>query len=205
MSRLAIGDLAWCDINGTLVFLDIANDRYFSLTEAENNIMRDQFVPSDGTRWHQPCWIPKPLALAPVEMASDAFDSQPFNLARVARAMWVQRRVEQRLAIRGFRAIISHFRDAADTRACTHAMSCDAARKTIAAFEHSRLIRTAADRCLPRSIALAMCLLANGVRSHVVIGVKLGPFAAHCWVQADGEALNESVAEVQRYQPILAI
>jgi len=81
----------------------------------------------------------------------------------------------------------------------------DAAQKTISAFHHSKLVRTAADRCLPRSIALALGLAAHCVRAHVVIGVRIAPFGAHCWVQAGNEILNESVEEVLLYTPILAI
>jgi len=80
-----------------------------------------------------------------------------------------------------------------------------AGARTIRAFEHARLIRSAADRCLPRSIALALGLAARGCRAHVVIGVKLAPFAAHCWAQAGDEVLNDSAEEVQRYTPILVV
>jgi Transglutaminase-like superfamily len=187
MIRLDSDDLAWCNIDGVLVFLDIVKDRYFTLADKENQLTRDELASTGDAHWHQPSWLPKPSGLAPVLTTSDALDSYPFNLAGVARAMWVQRRVEHRLAAKGFAEIIAYL------------------HTTISSFAHSQLIRTAADRCLPRSIALALCLAARGVRAHVVIGVKLRPFGAHCWVQADGQTLNESVAEVHRYEPILVI
>ena len=205
MINLDIDELAWCEIDGVLVFLDIVKDRYFTLADTENQVMRDRFALSGEARWHQPSWLPKPSDLAPVLTTSDALDSYPFNVAGVARAMWVQRRVEQRLAAKGFAEIISYLHKTINSRPCPDDASSQVAGKTIAAFAHSRLIRTAADRCLPRSIALALCLAARGVCAHVVIGVKLRPFGAHCWVQADGQTLNESVAEVHRYQPILVI
>ena len=83
-------------------------------------------------------------------------------------------------------------------------MGRDAAR-TIRAFEYARLLRTAADRCLPRSIALALCLASDGMRANVVVGVRLAPFGAHCWVQQGGDVLNDSVEEVLCYRPILVI
>jgi len=205
MIRLDSDELAWCEIDGVLVFLDIVKDRYFTLADAENQAMRDQFALTGDARWHQPSWLSKPPDLAPARTTSDALDSYPFNLAGVARAMWVQRRVEQRLAARGFAEIISYLHKTINSRPCPEHVSSEVAGKTIAAFSHSRLIRTAADRCLPRSIALALCLIAKGVRAQVVIGVKLRPFGAHCWLQAEGQTLNESVAEVHRYQPILVI
>jgi Transglutaminase-like superfamily len=205
MIRLDSDDLAWCNIDGVLVFLDIVKDRYFTLADAENQSMHDKIASTGDAHWHQPSWLPKPSGLAPVLTTSDALDSYPFNLAGVARAMWVQRRVEHRLAAKGFAEIISYLHMTINSRPCSEHASSEVAGRTIAAFAHSQLIRTAADRCLPRSIALALCLAARGVRAHVVIGVKLRPFGAHCWVQADGQTLNESVAEVHRYEPILVI
>lgn len=75
----------------------------------------------------------------------------------------------------------------------------------VRAFEQARLLRSTADRCLPRSIALALCLTAKQCRVHVVLGVKLAPFSAHCWVQDGGAVLNDSLEEVQRYSPILVV
>lgn len=205
MIRLDSDELAWCEIDGVLVFLDIVKDRYFTLADTENQLARDELAMTSGGGQHQPSWLSKPPDLTPARTTSDAPDSYPFNLAGVARAMWVQRRVEQRLAAKGFAETISHLHKTLNSRPCPTNASSEGAGKTIAAFAHSRLIRTAADRCLPRSIALALCLIAKGVRAQVVIGVKLKPFGAHCWVQADGQTLNESVAEVHRYQPILVI
>lgn len=205
MIRLDSNELAWCEIDGVLVFLDIAKDRYFRLGDAENEALRNEFALTGDAGWHQPSRLSKPSNLTPVRTTSNALDSYPFNLAGVARAMWVQRRVEQRLAARGFAEIISHLHKTLNSRPCPDDASSEVAGRAIAAFSHSRLIRTAADRCLPRSIALALCLIAKGIRAQVVIGVKLRPFGAHCWVQADGQTLNESVAEVHRYQPILVI
>lgn len=205
MHHFDSSDLAWCEIDGTLVFLNIANDRYFQLADADNRMMLDRIERSALGRSHQPSWLPKPSALSSALRTSAAIESGPFSLAEVARAMWVQRRVERRLAARGFASMLTYLSQSLDSRSPVLTGSDEAACRTIAAFEHSRLIRTAADRCLPRSIALALCLAARGVRAHVVIGVAIAPFAAHCWVQAGDEILNESVAEVLRYQPILVI
>jgi hypothetical protein len=75
----------------------------------------------------------------------------------------------------------------------------------VKAFESGALIRSAVDRCLPRSIALARVLARYGCRCEVVLGVKLRPFAAHCWVQTEQLVLNESVEEAARYTPILIL
>ena len=37
----------------------------------------------------------------------------------------------------------------------------------------------------------------------VVLAVKLGPFAAHCWTQIGDQVLNDTPEEVARFTPIL--
>lgn len=81
----------------------------------------------------------------------------------------------------------------------------DAGAAMVRAFEQAKLLRTAADRCLPRSIALAGCLAAVDDPCHVILGVTSPPFGAHCWVQKGDVVLNDSHEEVQRYTPILVV
>jgi hypothetical protein len=205
MLAAAYRDLAFCEIDGTLIFLDIANDRYFRLPDIRNDAALLEIDRGGLQRWHQPQTFPKPSDWTVAGRASDAIDSGPFRIADVARALWMQRRAERRLARRGFAAFLAEARQAAESRPARCALSSAMARRTIRAFEQARLLRTAADRCLPRSVALMLCLAACSVRTHIVIGVTLAPFAAHCWVQAGDEVLNDSVEETARYTPILIL
>ena len=59
--------------------------------------------------------------------------------------------------------------------------------------------------CLFDSIALAEFLASYGAYPTVVLAVRTSPFAAHCWVQHEGLVLNDSVANVREFFPILAI
>ncbi len=205
MRNLDFENLAYCEINGTLIFLDIINDRYFQLADRENRIVVDSLQQSGGADWHQPSWLPKPPDIKYVQRASDSIGEGPFNLAEVARALWVQRRVERRLASSGFASTLRHLSELLNSGSYHRSISSNGVCRTISAFGQSRLIRSAADRCLARSIALAICLAARGFRAEVFIGVKLAPFGAHCWVQAGEEILNDSVEEAMRYKIIVAI
>lgn len=205
MQRLNSTEQAWCQIDGTLIFLDIARDRYFQLTDRENHDMLGQIQLAGLPTSHQPASLPPPSALMWAKRTSDAIGKGDFNLGEVARALWVQRRVERRLKAQGFGPTLCHLCQLLNSRHSDMPVSADAARRVISAFDHVGLIRTAADRCLPRSIALAICLASRGVSVQLVIGVKIAPFGAHCWVQAGDEVLNETVEEALRYQPILAI
>ena len=198
-------DLAYCEISGTLVFLDIARDRYFCLTEPRNSEALAYLDRLGLVRHRQPIRRSQANAeLLPVA-ASAAIEEGPFRIADIARAIWVQRRVEKRVASRSFQSVISDLVAVLQIRPYKRSGPTRNPTRMIRAFEHARLLRTAADRCLPRSIALALCLASDGVRANVIIGVKLAPFGAHCWAQQGTDVLNDSVEEVLRYRPILVI
>lgn len=197
-------NLAWCMIDGTVVFLDITADRYFRLTEAEN----DRFLAETGwgaTGPQQPASFPLPHTWKPPQGRSPAMDEGPFRLGDVAGALWTQRRVERRLAARSFKQMLQESSVIVGSRSSGPLVDRELAARTIRAFQLARLLRTAADRCLPRSIALALCLTRRQYRAHVVLGVKLAPFAAHCWAQNHDEVLNDELEEVRRYTPILVL
>lgn len=60
------------------------------------------------------------------------------------------------------------------------------------------------DRCLMKSIALYRLLLRKGITAELVIGVRLAPFSAHCWVQKDGAVLNDRFERVRLFTPIVS-
>lgn len=195
---------AWCVIDRTAVFLDIGEDRYFRLAETEN----ERFLAGAGSGLagpHQPASFPLPSSWQPPLRRNPAMDEGQFRLGDVAGALWMQRRVERRLAARSFERVLTELRDTLDSRSPAGSMEPERAARQIRAFQLARLLRTGADRCLPRSIALALCLARHRCRAHVVLGVKLAPFAAHCWAQSHDEVLNDELEEVRRYTPIIVL
>ncbi|MBD3774932.1 MAG: lasso peptide biosynthesis B2 protein [Rhodobacteraceae bacterium] len=194
--------LAWCEIDGQAIFLDIAGDRYFRLDGQDNRAFLDQAVGPGRERWHQPDALPRPPDWQAPRRTCPDMQQGPFRLADVAQAMWMQRRVERRLASHPLANVLFDTHRLLRPRA----VACEQAQaRMVRAFEYARLLRTAADRCLPRSLALALCLAARDVPAHVVIGVKLAPFAAHCWVQRGDMVLGDTAEEALRYTPILVL
>jgi hypothetical protein len=59
--------------------------------------------------------------------------------------------------------------------------------------------------CLYDSLALIEFLARYQVFPTWVFGIKLEPWGAHCWIQADEYTFNETVEEAVRYTPIMAI
>lgn len=205
MSELERADLAWCRIGDQLIFLDIAKDRYFRLPGERNRSIVDFLDASSRKDWQQPAILPRPENWQFPQQASPSIGTGQFRLAEVARALWVQRRIEKRLASRPFAAVLAELRLLVTTRTADTQSLGGKGADCVRGFEYARLFRTAANHCLPRSIALASCLAARGVRSHLVLGVRTLPFAAHCWVQQGTSVLNDSLEEVQRFHPILVV
>lgn len=57
--------------------------------------------------------------------------------------------------------------------------------------------------CLVRSALLMRFLRASGLDADWVFGVRLHPFAAHCWVQVNDVCLNDDVERLSAYAPVM--
>ncbi len=196
-------DTAWCRIGNQLVFLDIAGDRYFRLPEEENRGLIETLNHNSGPRWHQPPRFTLPADWS--EPLGSAKPAREFRLTLVAKALWVQRRIEKRITSRSLMTVLCELSELIETHTQPSPELSVEGQAMVSAFEQARLIRTAADRCLPRSIALSICLASSGDRSRIVIGVRTPPFGAHCWTQKGSEVLNDSLEEVRRFEPILVV
>ncbi|WP_176342125.1 lasso peptide biosynthesis B2 protein [Sphingobium sp. GW456-12-10-14-TSB1] len=73
-----------------------------------------------------------------------------------------------------------------------------------AAFLQAQRFISAADQCLPRSLAMAAMLDSLGHTPTVVMGVQL-PFAAHCWVQCENRVVSDPLERIADFKPILAL
>jgi hypothetical protein len=123
----------------------------------------------------------------------------------IARAVAAQRRAQ---------AEIRHGRlaDLVRTAARDRALSAPegsnadaAARRVAAAFESAALILRKADQCLPRALAARTLGQRLGIRATVVFGVRLDPFAAHCWAQWHDAVIVGDLEEVRLFMPILVV
>lgn len=212
--------LSFCIIDERPVFLDFAFDRYFGLKPAtgttfvqlaggrfdlasdaaalEPLVERGLLLPIPGGTVPQPCSpppVPDASLLDAVGVRPSAFEHlrATAHLARAAMALkrgrlgpYVTRITE--LKRRGGR------RDEPRIAA------------TVAdAYERLALVTAAHDRCLVRSLAVARHLAAAGVNADLVFGVRLRPFAAHCWVQIGRALVNDRVETVRTFTPIRVV
>lgn len=203
--ELERSDLAWARIGDQIIFLDIADDRYFRLPDDRNRAAIEALGRNTDAVSHQPARYPLPPEWRSPQEGAPERSRDEFKLAHVAKALWTQRRVEKRIAAKSLAVVLDDLRELVRRRTKQSEELSDTGQAMLRAFDQARLIRTAADRCLARSIALSICLAASGDRSRIVMGVRSPPFGAHCWTQKDRIFLNDSLEEVLRYQPILVV
>ena len=60
-------------------------------------------------------------------------------------------------------------------------------------------------RCVPDSLGLMRCLWRRGHDADLYFGVRLDPFAAHCWVQAGDLLLTDPVDSVAEFTPVFRL
>lgn len=205
LSTLDMSTLSWCRIGEHLVFLDVTQDRYFRLPKTKAREFFDRPQSEAITDWRQPDFLPRPADWQQPSTASSIQEKSGFSLGRVAQALWLQRRLEMRLASKHFRTILEDHRRFVERKTSQAIGLSSSGVDIVRAFAQARLLRTSADRCLARSLALSSNLAATGDLSRVVLGVSLHPFSAHCWVQQGATVLNESIEEVRRHTPILVV
>ncbi len=211
-----------CDVAGSLVFLDLPADRYFLLapslntaclrlcsghdTDPTNQLAIHRLVDRDIVRSIDGAIRPTlcaPLAChtptgrnrgieatsssvitALAQYAFAAVDLKCRSLDRVlngiARSWLCKKRV---LGVRSAR---------------------DPAEVACAFMAADRLI-TLRGHCLVRSIAITRTMVARGVAPDLVLGVKLRPFEAHCWVQHDNMLISDDPGTVAPFTPILIV
>lgn len=214
--------ISFCSVDGRLLFLDVIADRYFCLSAPAENcflglvgtggrvayrgdaldalISRGMLVEAPTPAPFKPCTLP----LLPVESVLD----QPLPRGSVLQAAGAMSRlaaVRLRLKIAGLALTLSAI-SVMKTRPASASGNPDMLLcQTMAGFGRAAGIATILDNCLGQSIAIAHDMLARGLRPDVVLGVRLGPFNAHCWVQYENRLVNDRFDMVRTFTPILLI
>mgnify|MGYP002403419543 CR=1 FL=1 len=218
--RLRAG-VHFCDVGGRLVFLDLGQDRYFCLSDrAEAEFRRAALGAGEEPAGDRAVsrlvatglLVETPHANAPLACPSlptptaSALDLRTGEVraSEVACALAAVLRARVALHVRGLARVLRSIERRGDD-----AHNVDAPTDGIAAvaamFERTAAWTRSHDQCLPRSIAVARRLRSLGLHANLVIGVQLRPFAAHCWVQAGEQVVNDRIDQVRPFQPILVI
>lgn len=217
-------DLSFCRVDEHFVFLDIDNDRYFSLPYPmertlasylegnrapeldiggliERRILVDQRRAAIGGRKNT-----KPAARSAMEAHIPAQKLRPSDLLEVL-AIVLRTRLELKLFTlkRVLDGLGAGRRFPAAPITPLAALLEHRLLDAAAIFRHARLYVPVDMRCLLDSIAMAKFLRRRQLHAYVVFGVALDPFSAHCWVQLDDYVLNDTVGNVNSHTPIRVV
>lgn len=211
---------SFCQCQGRFIFLDLERERYFALSAEANRAFRKWMAGAGlssedertlGTLAQQglliecadcaiptACRPPRPPSQSPLESSAGAGLTEMFWA--LARLLAARHAVKRKPLLRVLDGLA---RRKARVGLCEPMQ--DELAEIGAAFRRAAFLATPLDQCLPRSLAAAHMLLDRGCRSELVIGVRVQPFAAHCWLQSGSILVNETVEEVRNFTPILVV
>lgn len=211
--------ISCCRLSGRLIFLDRQKDRYFGLSDPLEQAMSAMIEGRPLEADRITALIEHGLIVertgGPDQLAPIAWPVAGRSLLevtpapRTVRAM-IAPAARQRLArwgigFAGFDRMIRRL-ERAKTR-LKPGRDADVSRVAEIAERHrsAAIIASALGQCFPNSYALARELISKGVAVDLVLGVKLRPFEAHCWVELDGAIVNDSTDTIAKFAPILVI
>ena len=220
MTHYAVRDgLSFCQIDGRFVFLDVDNDRYFRLTDSMDRALASYLegdeTPDPGMRGliegnilvDQPDMATGGLrrivsaTRSAMEVPLSTRKPRPLDVMEV---LAIVLRTQAALKLSTLKVVLDRL--AQPLQAKPLAAELERRLSDVAAvFRRARLYVPVDMCCLLDSIALATFLRKRQLHAHVVFGVALDPFSAHCWVQAGDLVLNDTVGNVNSHTPIRVV
>lgn len=213
--RLRTG-LSFCRIDNRTLFLDLQADRYFGLSAPLDTAFQtlldtggadpalailvemDILIPNPEDRLPSPCPAASPGPILPPPLEPHARPSLlAIAVAIITRAHWALR-----VRYCPLTANIDRLARRKDALASGPRPTSATIARLAEAHRRAGLILSARDQCLPTSMALMAALTARGANPTLVLGVKLDPFQAHCWVELAGTVLNDAPDHVRPFTPI---
>ena len=208
--------LSFCAIDGALVFLDIAADRYFMLSRRDDDLVRSlidrpiaDWPDEAKARLRQLGFLAdppesgaalRPMASLPCLQDHRADPARSANPGTVASVAWQLFRIRRALDRGRLAQLLDHHGAARRTmrptppkRRLTTELSVFAAARMAVPIRHN---------CLLDSLALCVFLASRAHHATLVIGVRIAPFRAHAWVQQGTALLNDDCERVNNFTPI---
>lgn len=201
-----------CRERDTIVFLDLRRDRYFSISAARapailgvyeegSGAAREQLlamglVAEEGEAAAEPPPVKPHASLLPIETDAHADLSAlaTFWAACTSASIALARkRLDRTLA------------SLARAKGRPRSEASSDVRTTVALFESLRPWFPRDRVCLFDSLALMRFLLARGNSADLVMGVRTGPFSAHCWVETEGVVLSDTLEQCVSFTPIACV
>lgn len=223
-----------CVVDDQIVVLDLRHDKYLSLDEDTSSLLRPyvNLLSSRGGVLNRGdearlddalsrlsgngilCTAPVPLAATgthqPLVRPHDAITPRPPFREHVRAhhtARYIASVVSAKSALRVrplYRIVLSEQRKTVARASSRRRFDSAGAARLCSVYSRLRVIATGPRQCLFDSLALKLFLAKYGVYPDWIFGVRLNPFAAHCWLQHGNTLVNESLDSVRQFTPIMA-
>lgn len=210
--------LHFCEAASSFIFLDLEQDRYFRLPARLENRFRDLVDDPMAAGSAAPPLVEAGLlrpatfrqSLSRPRLVAATSSGDALGLARpggfeVAKAVASDIWISQHLRRRRLAALLARYERLKTGRTLSSVAKDERAIRVVRAYETAKLVRSPANRCLARSLAMARRLAGLRCEALLVIGVRALPFTAHSWVQSGDMVLNDTPDEVSRYTPIFFV
>ncbi|WP_179101983.1 lasso peptide biosynthesis B2 protein [Sphingopyxis sp. KK2] len=210
--------ISFAAFGSKVVCLDVSADRYFLLRgEEASALLAADFAmspPPQSVLAHGFLQSGRGAAVLPVvalPVAGSALEC-PETDGRLSatEVAWFRMGAALALRVRGLEAMFADLR-LQRSRDCRRNGTDDPGLQRVTAarmargYARARLFVPAARLCVPDSIALARSLWRRGIGADLYFGVRLEPFAAHCWLQHGDLLLTDPVNFVADYTPVFRL
>ncbi|WP_206243567.1 lasso peptide biosynthesis B2 protein [Novosphingobium terrae] len=213
--------VTFCFTGSRAIFLDQIADRYLTLGNTEDLAFSrllegagldqsdlEQITALVGQGFLQPAKpgrLPQPCSAAPpVTAAHSAGRKGPSGWAQLQFALRVMQ-ARRQLRRHGLYKSLESFRIGRVSRTQHTSPSLAVLGEATELLRTISRYMTRHDQCLPISLGLARYLQNRGVDCKLILGVQLGPFQAHCWVQHGNQLIGDDLDMVRTFTPILAV
>jgi hypothetical protein len=196
-------------VNGRAVFMDLSDDSYFLIDdEAEADFLNLLKNGRRRSREHALALgqgigeaAQAHCNLPPRSLLDEAGRTRSAPLRDIARITLILLKTRRALARVPIAKIIGA--PPRPQRSAARLPAPDIEKATL--FLAARRLAPIAPNCLLDSLALLDWLGAVAEGCSLVFGVKLDPFAAHCWVQNDNLILNDRAEFVSLFTPVRVV
>jgi len=207
----------YVDIDGTIIFLNVDENRFFALTPDQEEDFRRSIgkhgadagactifrSPARGLRRPDRATMPSASSIA---TANAAFrESERPKSYRILVEAMCNRLSMKRLVRQGNLKQIHEKLRAERQRAQTTGDPQAVFRVANSAFSAISSIINAESDCLALASARAKFILRRGIPVNCILGVRLNPFSAHAWVQYKDLVIGDDVDFVRIHSPIAAL
>lgn len=209
------------DIDGQGVLLDLAADRYLGLApqltraalaligQADDELApetlaaaRSKLLEKGYLAEVDPCPRPQPTPFTSSWWPSRPDAASPPRPRLALMALTSLAQVAVGLRTRAFESLIASLRARKAGRPPQPRASV---QELLDAYFAARPLFPIRPICRLDAPALCSLLWRHGHDAELVFGVRLNPFAAHCWAQAHSAILNEPHDALRQYTPIMTV